>query len=66
MSGTASEPQGSTYIYQRHLAPVFHEHEADIDAFLASLRSRLSAALASGLSWVWEKAKAQLNVSLAP
>ncbi|WWC93014.1 uncharacterized protein L201_007978 [Kwoniella dendrophila CBS 6074] len=58
------QSEGSSYIYNNHLAPFFHEHEQDIDAFLASLRSRVSTALAGGLGWCWEKIKAQLNVAL--
>ncbi|WWD04154.1 hypothetical protein V865_002220 [Kwoniella europaea PYCC6329] len=58
------QSEGSSYIYTNHLAPFFHEHESDIDAFLASLRSRASTALAGGLGWCWEKVKAQLNIAL--
>ncbi|WWC73498.1 uncharacterized protein I206_107469 [Kwoniella pini CBS 10737] len=58
------QSEGSTYIYTNHLAPLFQEHESDIDAFLSSLRYRASAALAGGLGWCWEKIKAQLNIAL--
>ncbi|WRT69502.1 uncharacterized protein IL334_006488 [Kwoniella shivajii] len=58
------QSEGSSYIYNNHLAPFFHEHESDIDAFLASLRSRASTALAGGMGWCWEKIKAQLNIVL--
>ncbi|WVW86707.1 hypothetical protein I302_108761 [Kwoniella bestiolae CBS 10118] len=58
------QSEGSSYIYNNHLAPFFHEHESDIDAFLASLRSRASTALAGGVGWCWEKVKAQLNIAL--
>jgi hypothetical protein len=56
--------QGASYIYRTHLAPFFHEHEPDIDAFISSLRSRAGEAVVQGAVWVWEKAKTQLNVSL--
>ncbi|ORY34913.1 TB2/DP1, HVA22 family-domain-containing protein [Naematelia encephala] len=58
------QSEGSSYIYQRHLAPLFEEHEADIDAFLASLRGRATTALAGGVGWAWEKAKQQLNITI--
>jgi hypothetical protein len=58
-------PQGSSYIYRVHLAPFFNEHESDIDAFLASLRSRASSTLAGGLGWLWENVRKQLNVGLS-
>ncbi|WWC65671.1 uncharacterized protein I303_108292 [Kwoniella dejecticola CBS 10117] len=58
------QSEGSTYIYTNHLAPLFQEHESDIDAFLSSLRLRASTALAGGLGWCWEKIKAQLNIAL--
>ncbi|WVR08226.1 hypothetical protein IAU60_005273 [Kwoniella sp. DSM 27419] len=57
------QSEGSTYIYRSYLAPFFHENESDIDAFLASLRTRATTALASGVGWLWEKAKAQLNLA---
>lgn len=58
--------KGSTYIYRTHLAPLFSEHERDIDSFLASLRGRATTALAGGIGWLWEKIRAQLNVRLFP
>lgn len=56
--------QASTYIYRSHLSPFFQEHEQDIDAFLASSRSRAGFALVESVGWIWQKAKAQFNVSL--
>ncbi|KAK8849503.1 hypothetical protein IAR55_004837 [Kwoniella newhampshirensis] len=58
------QSEGSTYIYRSHLAPLFNEHERDIDYFLASLRTRATSALAGGVGWLWEKVKAQLSVAL--
>jgi len=58
------QSEGSSYIYQNHLAPFFHEHEADIDAFLYSLRTRATTALAGGLGWLWDRVREQLNVVL--
>ncbi|OCF46074.1 hypothetical protein I317_00164 [Kwoniella heveanensis CBS 569] len=58
------QSEGSSYIYRTHLAPFFQEHESDIDSFLASLRTRATTALAGGIGWLWEKAKAQLNIAL--
>ncbi|WVQ79399.1 hypothetical protein IAT38_001496 [Cryptococcus sp. DSM 104549] len=57
------QSEGSTYIYHTHLAPLFREHERDIDIFLASLRTRAGSALAGGVGWCWEKAKQQLNIA---
>ena len=54
--------QGSSYIYRNHLAPFFTDHETDIDAFLASLRTRAGTAVATAIAWLWERVKAQINV----
>ncbi|KAE8542387.1 hypothetical protein D1P53_001164 [Cryptococcus gattii VGV] len=56
--------EASTYIYRSHLSPFFQEHEGDIDAFLASSRSRAGVALVESVGWIWQKAKAQLNIML--
>ncbi|KAK4685289.1 hypothetical protein P7C73_g4861, partial [Tremellales sp. Uapishka_1] len=56
------QSSGSSYIYRAHLEPFFNDHEADIDSFLASLKTRFSTALAGGIGWVWETVKSQLNV----
>ncbi|OWZ64473.1 hypothetical protein J008_03301 [Cryptococcus neoformans] len=56
--------EASTYIYRSHLSPFFQEHEQDIDAFLASSRSRAGFALVESVGWIWQKAKAQFNITL--
>lgn len=58
------QSEGSSYIYRTHLEPFFNDHEADIDAFLASLRTRAGTAAAGAVAWAWERVKAQLNVAL--
>ncbi|KDQ56823.1 hypothetical protein JAAARDRAFT_36300 [Jaapia argillacea MUCL 33604] len=35
------QTQGSSYLYSKHLQPFFHEHESEIDATLASLKTRV-------------------------
>lgn len=57
------QTEGSTYLFNTLLAPTFHEHERDIDAFLSSLKSRLSGALLNVLNWAWARAKKALDVS---
>ena len=56
--------QGSTYIYNQFLAPVFAEHEYDIDSFLASLQGRAGSGMAALISWAWAQARSHLNVGL--
>jgi len=56
--------QGSTYIYRTQLAPIFEEHEPDVDAFLQSLSGRATVALSNGAAWLWEKFRQQIGVSL--
>lgn len=60
------QTEGSTYLFNTLLAPTFHEHERDIDAFLSSLKSRLSGALLNVLNWAWARAKKALDVSASP
>jgi receptor expression-enhancing protein 1/2/3/4 len=57
------QTEGSTYLFNALLAPMFHEHERDIDAFLSSLKSRVSGALLNVLNWAWARAKQALDVS---
>jgi receptor expression-enhancing protein 1/2/3/4 len=58
------QTEGSTYLFNTLLAPTFHEHERDIDAFLSSLKSRMSGAILDLLTWAWGKARGALDVSL--
>ncbi|ODN78538.1 hypothetical protein L202_04157 [Cryptococcus amylolentus CBS 6039] len=57
------QSEASSYVYRAHLAPLFNDHERDIDHFLASLRGRAGGALIEALTWAWNKAKVQLNLS---
>ncbi|TFY75452.1 hypothetical protein EWM64_g8561, partial [Hericium alpestre] len=45
---------GSTYIYRAHLAPFLHAHETQIDAAMASLRTRALAFLQEKLHALWD------------
>ncbi|KAJ9103104.1 hypothetical protein QFC21_002526 [Naganishia friedmannii] len=56
--------EGSTYLFNTLLAPTFHEHERDIDAFLAGLQGRLSGVLICALTWAWGKAKGTLDLNI--
>lgn len=58
------QTEGSTYLFNTLLAPTFHEHEHDIDAFLSSLKTRLSGAILELLTWAWGRARSALDVSL--
>ncbi|KAI5450223.1 hypothetical protein NCC49_003240 [Naganishia albida] len=58
------QTEGSTYLYNTLLAPAFHEHERDIDAFLSSLKSRVSGALLNVLNWAWARAKQALDLNI--
>jgi receptor expression-enhancing protein 1/2/3/4 len=55
--------QGSTYVYRAHLAPLFYDHEQDIDAALNGLRSRATETITGAVGMIWEKVRQQLNVS---
>lgn len=58
------QTEGSTYLFNTLLAPTFHEHERDIDAFLSSLKTRLSGAILDLLTWAWGRARSALDVSI--
>ncbi|KAL7424876.1 hypothetical protein Q5752_000562 [Cryptotrichosporon argae] len=55
---------GAAYLYRAALAPFFSEHERDIDAFLASLRTRAGAAATDVVGWLWERARTQFAAVL--
>ncbi|KAA1472023.1 hypothetical protein DENSPDRAFT_838163 [Dentipellis sp. KUC8613] len=52
---------GSTYIYRVHLAPFLSAHEANIDAAMASLRSRAYAFLQEKARTLWEAVAAGMQ-----
>lgn len=62
---TLSLPQteGSTYVYTQRLAPLFAQHERDIDVFLAGLRGQAAEVLSGGAVWIWTKIREQMAVS---
>lgn len=54
---------GTPYVYNAVLAPLFAEHEPEIDAFLTSLRGRAGSGARGGLGWIWETVRKALGVS---
>ena len=56
--------KGSSFVYNRYLAPAFAEHEADIDAALGNLRSQATSSLTDALGYVWKAVQQQLNVRM--
>nr|ODN95514.1 hypothetical protein L204_04054 [Cryptococcus depauperatus CBS 7855] len=63
LSLSLPQSEASSYVYKYHLAPLFKEHERDIDSFLTSLSGRATESILSGVAWVWQKVKVQLNAS---
>ncbi|KAI9633032.1 TB2/DP1, HVA22 family-domain-containing protein [Dioszegia hungarica] len=57
------QTEGSTYVYRAHLAPLFYQHEEDIDAALNGLRSRATETITGALGMIWEKVRQQLNIA---
>ncbi|KAI0032054.1 TB2/DP1, HVA22 family-domain-containing protein [Vararia minispora EC-137] len=52
------QTQGSTFVYNVHLAPFLHAHEGQIDAALASLRARAFAFLQDKARAAWDSVAA--------
>lgn len=55
--------QGSTFVYDRILAPVFAEHEKEIDKALAGARGGAVGLLGKAINWAWAKVREGMNVS---
>ncbi|KAK1923756.1 hypothetical protein DB88DRAFT_528843 [Papiliotrema laurentii] len=55
------QTEGAVYIFDNYIGPTFHEHEKDIDAFVASFRGRATTALTNGLGWIWDTIRTQLT-----
>ena len=49
------QTQGSSYLYIYHLQPFFHNHEAQIDATLATLKARAVTFIQEKLQMVWQQ-----------
>lgn len=47
------QTQGSSYLYTYHLQPFFHNHEAEIDSTLASVKTRAYAFLQARARMLW-------------
>ncbi|KAG5652407.1 hypothetical protein H0H81_005101 [Sphagnurus paluster] len=56
------QTQGSSYIYTTHLQPFFHAHETQIDAALASLKTRAVAFIQERARALWDAAAAAANL----
>lgn len=48
------QTRGSSYLYVNHLQPFFHNHESQIDATLASFKSRIFAFIQVRLRTCWD------------
>ncbi|KAK2460751.1 hypothetical protein APHAL10511_007221 [Amanita phalloides] len=48
------QTRGSSYIYVNHLSPFFKSHESQIDATLASLRTKVYALVQARLRALWD------------
>ncbi|KAI0049521.1 hypothetical protein FA95DRAFT_1594507 [Auriscalpium vulgare] len=55
------QTRGSSYLYITHLQPFLHSHESQIDATLASLRTRIFAFLQERARALWEHVAASVN-----
>jgi len=55
------QTRGSTYLYTNHLQPFFHTHESQIDAALASLKTRIYTFLQVRVRMVWEHITATIG-----
>ena len=59
-----ADTQGSTLIFDRLLAPMFAEHEDDIDAFLGGLRVKAGQGVVGVWGWLWTKVREQARGSM--
>lgn len=55
------QTKGSSYIYVYHLQPFFHSHESQIDATLASVKSRVYTFLQERIRALWEQISASIG-----
>ena len=55
------QTQGSSYLYVHHLQPFFHSHETQIDAALASLKTRVYTFVQERLRALWVHVTASLG-----
>lgn len=55
------QTRGSSYIYINHLQPFFHSHETQIDAALASLKSRVYTFVQQRVRQLWEHLSSTLG-----
>ncbi|TRM66903.1 TB2/DP1, HVA22 family-domain-containing protein [Schizophyllum amplum] len=49
------QTRGSSYLYEQHLQPFFHNHERQIDAAIASFRSRVYAFAQERVRALWSQ-----------
>jgi len=55
------QTKGSSYLYVYHLQPFFHSHESQIDATLASVKTRVYTFLQERLRALWEQIAASIG-----
>lgn len=55
------QTRGSTYLYRQHLQPFFNTYESDIDAALASLKTRVYVFVQDRARMLWEYIAASIG-----
>ena len=60
------QTQGSSYIYKRHVQPFFNSHESQIDAALASMKTRIYNFLQEKIRALWEHVVASVGQQVPP
>ncbi|KAG0703548.1 TB2/DP1, HVA22 family-domain-containing protein [Suillus ampliporus] len=55
------QTRGSSYLYINHLQPFFHTHESQIDATLASFKSRVYAFIHERFRTIWDALAATIG-----
>ncbi|RDB28184.1 HVA22-like protein j [Hypsizygus marmoreus] len=55
------QTRGSSYLYINHLQPFFHTHETQIDAAIASFKSKAYQFIQERLRSLWEQASASIG-----
>ena len=56
------QTQGSTFIYQVHVAPLLHAHEHQIDAAVSKMKTQLYAFLQERFQILWEQVTKSLGM----
>jgi len=56
------QTQGSTFIYQVHVAPLLHAHEHQIDAVVSKMKTQLYAYLQERFQTLWEQVTKSMGI----